>query len=288
VLLSGVGHYTFEVSLTAINGPDAVFTLGFGDKSFFGNALAKQGVGDDEHSWGLRFMAVNRNATYRYPGNKTVLGKWQRGDVITVSAEIKATTNNNSKDNTTNTSKTATLRFAVNKTDLGAVFTNVAFAGGLVPALTINPDVRVQINWGERPLLFPPTGASSVHAWFLEEQRRGPSLPAAALPSMPRKVPSDVKVTLPPVNEGTATSASAPRITAPSTPPASAPKTSPAPAVGVPSGSHPLAAVLTQLASVTDQLAASDMVGIDADATVAALRAQMARLTDKLANLNKK
>jgi hypothetical protein len=150
------------VNLLQVTGSEAMVTIGAADRVYFGDATNNRGVGDElpasagagggVHAWGVRFNSGIKNAVTAHPSQRTILQKWARGDIIGVGIEIVDAK-----------AGLANLRYSVNNQPLGVLHEKVSFTGALTPALSLNQYVRVQCNFGERPLQHRPADFQSVH-----------------------------------------------------------------------------------------------------------------------------
>jgi len=95
------------------------------------------GVGNDPNSWGFdgtEQSSFHGNTSGNYYGNF-----WCQGDVVGVvlDCDLKM------------------ISYFINGEDMGPAFTNVQLGEGLIPALSVNRNQSVFVNFGKSPFAFP-------------------------------------------------------------------------------------------------------------------------------------
>jgi len=221
-------------------------------------------VGDLPHSWGVVLTGIARGDMFKREGGvqETIRGqRWQRGDVIGCACDV---------DN-------RAIRFSKNgvwTAPLGLVYDKVEAKGGFVPAVSVNRDFKLQLNFGERPLAFKPPDDSylPVHKWLVDEQARaktgGAEKSAVAHPEVKtaQDKPSATQQAVAAVIEAKA------ELAAKFISPAVEPKPAPP--------QRKFESVISQLNTVADAMSPGDLQAADADALLASAQKLVARMTE--------
>jgi thiol-disulfide isomerase/thioredoxin len=261
------GAWAFEVAVLEMDplNPAVSATVGWADaKLFFGDYVNDHGVGDDDCSWGLqvqRLVGQDEGGDGRkcHAGASSPFGApVHDGHVVGCALEIK--------------NGVAKMYFGYDGLwtgKLGLAFElGVVPAGGLMPAVSLRLDCRLQLNFGERPF------AHAIPEGFLPLHCRHMAAAAGAADATGGALPSWVKtVSLNPPPEATVPAPAAPGL---------APAPSPA---GVGVGSDAVPAAVGGLSAAAAAAVAASAGTNGSDRAVLLLLLQQLRITAQLLQL---
>lgn len=151
------GRFYYEVT---VDRPGNGACIGWADREFFGSWIDGRGVGDDRHSWGYsgrEHRALHNHSSKAVDGDRP---SWRTGSVIGCAIDMDL----------------MTMRIVVDAVwhDVYSVGDFASVVDGLRPAISVQQNTKITVNFGEFPFVYDvPSHVpehSSMHEHLLLEQ----------------------------------------------------------------------------------------------------------------------
>jgi len=140
------GRWYYEAKLIGFEVPAGGCSLGWADHLFFADFTAKQGAGDDNHSWAYSCPRGPKFRTAYVTKGKAVDTplKWKNEDVIGCGIDLIDGAN--------------IVSFFLNgeSLDLSDNFKQIQFSNYLTPVFSVSKGYTLKINLGDSPFAFAP------------------------------------------------------------------------------------------------------------------------------------